>query len=244
MPDFLPRREQHLLTWSIAFDQRLNAAPEDYGISPEAAAEYRSLHDAFAAAFLRAEDPGARTMTAVQAKKDAKAALLIRARQIVKRVRGHGTPGDQLAGLGLRSRKQRVRQIPLPESAPFVRIIPLDPRKPHLKQHSRGTQPLWIGLDSTVTVQVADPASAARTALPRGAGGVHFYTWVGEAAPADASQWHWHGQTSRTAVNLDFPAAPPGSRVWVTAQWFGGNTRGPCGSPASTRIAGSIAAAA
>ena len=97
----------------------------------------------------------------------------------------------------------------------------------------------------TLRVRVRDPA-AAGTGKPRGVAGVMLYSAVGEEPPAELSGWLFHRCASRTRVDLALPAGlPPGSKVWVTAQWFNPTgQRGPAARPAYTRIAGGWAMAA
>ena len=51
MADFLPRREVDLLAWSANLRARLLEGSQAYGISPELAAEYALLHEAFDGAY-------------------------------------------------------------------------------------------------------------------------------------------------------------------------------------------------
>lgn len=70
MPDFLPRRESDLLAWSALFEQLLTASPQKYAISPQQAANYRTLQLAFAAAYPLVATMPTRTVVTV-ANKDA-----------------------------------------------------------------------------------------------------------------------------------------------------------------------------
>ena len=56
--DFLPAREADLLAWSRNFRDQINLSPQQFGLSGPQAAHYATVHDAFAAAFARAHNPG------------------------------------------------------------------------------------------------------------------------------------------------------------------------------------------
>jgi hypothetical protein len=229
MPDFLPRREADLLQWSRNFDQKINAAPGDYALTAGQAADYRTLHDAFAEAFKLSQQASTRTPLALMAKDEAKAALLGFARVLAGVVRA--APGvDDLRrlqlGLTVRTEGRRAR-IGRPTEAPHVFVYA-------------------VPECCAVRVRVFDPGSAHRTAKPAGIAGATILTFVGEEPPLVLSEWTLGVQTTRTTAEVRFPRVlPPGARVWVIAQWFNPTgQRGPASPPASTRVAGGWAMAA
>jgi hypothetical protein len=248
MPDFLPRQELELLNWSRNFDQQINADPEAFGLSPLEAAEFRVVHEAFAAALMRAIDPATRTTSAVIAKNDARDAMKLRARKLANRIRGTSAVSAKLrVDVGVRPRKQRVRRVAPPDQPPSVVLAPLDLRKPRLER--TGVDAPQNGLeysaDSTVTVKLFNAPASGSTARADGAFGATIFTFVGEDPPPRLTEWTFHGQTTRTAFNIDFGQAAPGSRVWVTARWFSHRGEPSAFSrPVGKRIAGRFAGAA
>src|SRR5947209_7219260 len=94
MPDFLPQGDAALLDWSASFDRQVNADPAGLGLSPEQAAEYRTLHLAFADAYLAAASPPTRTRGAVASKNAARSALKQKARQLVGIVKAQPGLGE------------------------------------------------------------------------------------------------------------------------------------------------------
>ena len=73
-----------------------------------------------------------------------------------------------------------------------------------------------------------------------------MFSFVGEEAPTTGAGWNFEGNTTRTMVNVAFPATiTPGSKVWFTAFWF--NPRalsGPAATPVGTNLPGGAAMAA
>ena len=229
MPDFLPRREAEMLLWSRNFDQRINAAPGDYALTAGQAAEYRTLHEAFADAFKLSQQPGTRTPVVLSERDEAKAALVAFARVLAGVVRS--APGvDDVRrlelGLTVRAKGRRPR-IGRPTEAPHLFVEPVLARP-------------------AVRVTLFAPGAAVRRAKPAGVAGATVFTFVGEEPPLLLSEWKLGVQTTRTTAEVRLPhPPPPGARVWVIAQWFNPTgQRGPASLPASTRVVGGWAMAA
>jgi hypothetical protein len=90
-----------------------------------------------------------------------------------------------------------------------------------------------------VRIRLSD-ATGVRRGKPAGVQGARLYTHVGPAAPVEIRDWNFEGQTTRVTADVEFPlTTPPGTVVWITAQWY--NPRGETGPgcpPVSTTIVG------
>ncbi|HEY7090293.1 MAG TPA: hypothetical protein VH518_19505 [Tepidisphaeraceae bacterium] len=201
MPDPIPRRDDVLLRWSNNLSEKISAAPADYGLTPQQASEYAALDHAYAAAYGVANAPATRTAGAISAKNDARRAVVARARQLARIIRAlPGVTDVQRIDLILPPRRQRgVRSGP-PKSAPGL--------------HALST------MGRTVKVRLSDVDAPASRAIPRGVKAAIIMACVGEQPVGNPSSWPVRVMTSRTTAMIRFPASlPPGSRVWLTAQW-------------------------
>ena len=63
---------------------------------------------------------------------------------------------------------------------------------------------------------------------------------VARQQPADARGWDFHALASSTSIEITFDAAlPPGTKVWLTANWIGTRKQtGPMAAPVSIHLAG------
>lgn len=229
MADFLPRSEGLLLMWLENFGRRIDAAPEDFGITPQQAAEFQSLLAAFAHLYQLAQQPATRTPAGVVGKDTAKAAVVAMARRLAALAQASADVTDaQRVLLGLRLRwSDRRRHVPPPPDAPGVRVRPILGR-------------------NAVRVQVYDTTAAFRVAKPRSVASAVLFTHVGEAPPSADTPWTFYAQPTRTTAEIDFPPGlPMGTRVWVMAQWCSPtNQRSPASEPRPIRLAGNWGAAA
>jgi hypothetical protein len=225
MPDFLPRRESDLLNWSIVFARAIESDPESFGLTEMQAAEYRTLHDSFAAACAVSQQPSTRTRSNVAGKDTAKAAAIAAARVLVARA-SKVVSNEQCIALGLRVRAaRRASRIPPPALPPQL----------HVQS---------IGGRNALRVRLADAASSGRRSKPAGAGSAVILTHVGEAPPNASSLWNLARQATRTTVDIEFPSSvPPGAKVWVVAAWLSPTCRrGPNSEAVAARVTGGWAA--
>ena len=228
MPDFVPRRDSELVTWTGQFSRALAADPDAYGVSSEGAAEVADRQAAFAEAYETAEAPSRRTPIALTLKDAARADLLAAVRQAANRARSWPTATDgQLVALGLPPRRTRGSRIGPPADAPGLNVTPLFNRQ-------------------AVRVRLYDPASPYRTAKPSGVAAAALYVCAGEPMPGASASWVFAGATTRTTADVAVPPdVPPGGMVWVSAYWL--NPRGepgPAGAAVAARVAGGLAIAA
>ena len=91
-----------------------------------------------------------------------------------------------------------------------------------------------------------DPANPTRRGKPAGVDGLSVFSFVGTSAPTDEANWKFEGNTTRTVVDVLFPATVvPGAKVWFTAFYFNARKqRGPAATAVGTNIAGGSAMAA
>ena len=225
--NFLPDRESELVTWSTNFNTRVNATPTTFGLTAPQAAAYGDLHDAFVSAYTAATNDATNSRSAVVTKNDAKALLVAGARQLAGIVqRFPGTTNTMRSDLGLTVRDADPTPIPPPAGAPSVVI-----------ESTSG---------NTVRVRMIDPANPTRRGRPDGVDGLAVFSFVGAAAPSEEGNWRFEGNTTRTTVDVVFPAATaPGAKVWFTAFYFNARKqRGPAATPVGTNVAGGAAMAA
>lgn len=71
-------------------------------------------------------------------------------------------------------------------------------------------------------------------------------SFVGDTPPASLADWKFEGNTTRTAVDVAFPATVPNwSKVWLAARWFSPRLQdGPACVPLEVNLPGGNAAAA
>jgi hypothetical protein len=229
--DFLPRREALLRDWSRNFRDRIATAPESFALTPEQAAHYAALHDAFAALYAAAHDNGARTPSVIVAKSVSKSRLLDEARNLARIVRAAPDVSDaQRCNLGLSARREgRPRgTIGVPDGPPSLFVEQVVGRTVHLR--------------------LRDPAHPTRSGRPLGLAGASVFRFVAAGAgdpPPALADWTFVGSATRNRFAVECPAAlPPGTLVWFAAYWF--NPRqvaGPVSAPTYAYLQGGVASA-
>ena len=225
--NFLPDRDGDLVTWSVNFKTKITATPTAYGLTAPQSTAYGVKHDAYAAAYQTASNPDTRSPTNIIAKDVARFALAADARMLARIVQA--TPSvtaEQKSELGLTVRDVEPSPIPPPAIAPGLDIVST--------------------VGNTVRIRLHDVTNPTRRGKPAGVAGASVFSFVGAAAPSELSDWRFEGNTTRTSVEIVFPAAtPPGSKVWFTALWFNPRTQaGPTTAPVGTNIPGGAAQAA
>ena len=224
---FLPDREAELVTWSTNFNTRINATPTTFGLTAPQAVAYGDLHDAFVAAYNAATNDGTNSRSAIVTKNDAKALLVASARQLAGIVqRFPGTTNTMRSDLGLTVRDADPTPVPPPAFAPSIVVVSMN--------------------GNTVRIRMVDPANPTRRGRPDGVDGIAVFSFVGASAPTEEAGWKFEGNTTRTTVDVTFPAeTAPGAKVWFTAFYFNARKQsGPAATPVGTNIAGGSAMAA
>ncbi len=219
--DFLPSRESDLLNWSKTFNQTLNLDPLLYGVSIEQAQEYNDLHQAFFNSYRIASSPETRTAGNIIVKNEKMKAVVAMARLLSRIIQANPNIGDDLKyNLGLTVRAKSVRKIDPPSEAPTVQV--------------RSTA------GYTIQIHLGKLTETTRRGRPVAAAGATVWTFVGDEAPSDRRDWISHGNTTKTTIDLHFPAKTPnGATIWITAAWY--SRRGefsPLSTPQRTNIPG------
>ena len=228
--DYLPKREADLLQWAANMSERLNAGAAGYGIAPDQAAAFEALFIDFRGAWQTANEPITRTPAAVQSKNTAKDALVRGVggiRELVGIVQKFpGTTDTQRVELGITVRDAAPTPIPPPRAAPGLAVVAAAGRVVKVRLHD-----------------VDSPGSRAR---PAGVKGATVFSFVGEAPPEGIDRWKYHGSTTKTVVDVEFPAGVPnGSTVWLAAYWTNPRLEaGPLCRPVSAIVPGGLALAA
>jgi hypothetical protein len=215
---FLPNADGALLAWSKSFSSQINATPELFGLTPEAAAQFADLYASYAAAMALCS-PTIRSMSSVAAKNTVRMALRQSASRLSSIIKGQANVTDaQRAELGLNVRaKQTV--TPRPESPPLLSVDSV-----------RG----W-----TVRIRLSD-SMAVRRGRPPAAHGAAIFSFVGTEPASDLTQWTFLGNTGRTSLDVTFSSTVPGgSAVWISAYWFNARKQsGPPCAPVGTNLQG------
>lgn len=218
--DWLKKRESELVTWTFDFSTYISATPGAVGLTAAQAAAYNTLSDDFIAAYNAAVNPATASPAARQTKRDAKAALIASARELVGIIQKFpGTTNTQRVALGITVPEEKS-PIPVPADAPVMDVAST--------------------LGWTVEIRLHDASSPTNRGRPNGVAGARIYSFVGPIAPADLNDWEFEGASTLTTIPVEFDVAlAPGTKVWLTACWF--NPRQQCGpgcAPVSAFISG------
>lgn len=216
---YLPTREGALLGWSSNFSMLINDDATRYGLTIEQAADYATLHDTYRTAFITATHPPTRTPPAIQAKNDAKHALLEAARELVKIIQAYpGTTNEMRRSLDITVPDDEPTPIPPPGTAPNLSIMST--------------------IGRVVKIRLRDAENSDNRGKPSGVTGAAVFSYVGETPPSDPMTWSFLFNTSRTIVDVEFPSTVPGnSKVWITAFWFNAKKQS---SPAAASVTTTI----
>ena len=218
--NFIPSREASLVAWSNNLSSLISATPTAFGLTAAQATAYATLNTAFDTAYNTIKNNTTRSPANIIAKNQAKKNLIASARQLAGVIQKYpAITNAQRSALGL-----TVPNMPSPIPPP-------------------GTAPaLEIGVVSgfAVNVKLHDSASGSKRGKPAGVSGASIFSYVGAVPPADISAWKFEGNTSKTAVQVQFPnTTAAGATVWLTAFWFNPRKQsGPACAPVSTNVQG------
>jgi hypothetical protein len=216
MADYLPYREADLLAWSTNWAALTNASPETYGLTVQQAANYQTLHDAFATAWDVTHGPN-RGPAATQTKKSAKEAL-IRGQGGIRQLVGivqkfPGTTDTMRVQLKITVPDAEPTPVPPPSQAPEFDLKPPVMRR--------------------VTITLHNETVLGRRGKPDGVAGALIFSFVGASPPSpqETHLWKMEANITKTTTEVQFPpTVPPGATVWFTAFWY--NPRGQSGPSA------------
>lgn len=219
MAEVPPRNDQDLNAFAANFDAKITLTPTAYGLLAADATAFHALALDFATRLATALNPTTRNKGTVAAKNTSKAALLLKARSLLKIVSAYPPlTAQQRADLGMNPRDVTPTPAPVPSTKPLVTIDPAG------------------------RLRLTDETTPTRRAKPVGVMGALVFMKI--AAPADPppvapNQTEFALLATKTSATLEIPAGSNGKMLYVLAQWV--NDRGESG-PVSTIAATSIAA--
>jgi len=215
-----PRTDAALLAWGQNFYTVANAGSATlYGLTSAQCTAFNTLVTAYQTA-LAACEPGQRNKQAVSAKNAARTSLKTSARLLSNIVEGQATVTDaQKIALGINVR-QSPSPTPIPTTSPVIQVASVS--------------------GFLITLRLRASAGSKARGKPTGVIGASIFSFIGDVAPTDLSQWTFQGNTGKTQVNVDIPnTTAKGATVWFTAFWFNGaKYSGPMTAPISTTVQG------
>lgn len=220
--NFLPTKDQELLAWSVNYSSRISSTPTAFGLTAAQATAYAALHDSFSSALATATEPSTRTRGTVAAKDAARTPLKAMARELARIVNAFpAITNQQRIDLGLTPRSGTITPINPPTEPPVLEVVSAIGRILRVKLRS---------IDSN------------RRGKPPHVQGASVFSFIGNAPPADISQWKFEGSTTRTETTIEFPpTVAAGAQVWLTAFWFSPHSQsGPACQPVSAYVAGGV----
>lgn len=207
--DWIPRQESLLVTFSSAFATAINADPTAYGLTLTEASDFDALNTTWVNAYTAATNSATRGDLTIQAKNDAKAAMLPQLRSLGMFIQNRpATTNEQRVTLGLTVPSDEPSPVPVPGFAPQITVE---------SKYNR-----------SIDLRFKDVENPDNDGKPEGVIGLSLFSWVGPTPPADLKDWKFEGNTTRVRATVTFPAdVPYGSQVYFTAFWF--NTKAQSG---------------
>ena len=141
---------------------------------------------------------------------------------MLETVTGQASPvmtNEKRVELGITVPSPEPTPVPVPTTQPRITFLPSSGLKVNLKVND---------VDETKRGKPPEVAAAL------------IYTFVGESAPLDITQWQFQGASSGVVHDVTFPLdTPSGSTAWFTAVWVNRRMQpGPASQPVSINIAG------
>jgi hypothetical protein len=196
----VPTKDSALAAWSTNANTRIVASPSTFSLSAADATAFTAVFTPFIAAYEAAAAVGARSRSLVAAKDTAKGNLLRVARDVYGTVQASTAVSDankELLGVVVR---RTPAPIPAPSVAPDLDVVSI--------------------LANVMKKRIHDASTTLRR-KPAGVAGANVFSFVGPAAPAEASEWKFEGGTTKAVIDIVFDAElAPGTQVWLTACWF------------------------
>lgn len=215
---YLPGRESELLTFVNNLNAKISAGPEVYGLTIEQAGELAGVVTAFATAYQIANDPETRSPAKIEAKNNAKEAMLVVVRALVKVCQASPVmDDDKRAALGITIPDLDPTPVPVPELAPQMDVVSVVGR--------------------TVNLRLRNAATGKRK-KPTGVATATVLSYVGDTIPQTLREWTFEGNDTRLDTKVEFgDEFTPATKVYLTAFWS--NRRGESGpacAPVSTHL--------
>jgi hypothetical protein len=224
--DYIPRSDADLLAFALHYSGLITATPTAYGLTALIATTLSGKVSTYQTAYTAAVGPNTRGPAAVLAKVEARKDLVEYIRTTAKQIQGTMTVTNaQRQALGL-TVASHPSPIPPPAFKPSIDIVSVS--------------------GNTVRIRIHEDGQPTGRGRPPGVDGISLWSAVGASAPTSESDWTNEGITTKTVIDVNFPATvTPGSKVWFTAFYFNPRKQnGPAADPVGTNIAGGGAMAA
>lgn len=211
MASFPPSREPELAVWSNNFQALISATPLAFGLQTSDATAFTAVNATWIADLATARSDSTRTPASIARKTASKKAMIAEARLLARKVQATPTvTSAQKLELGLNPRDVVPTPTPPPGTPPNLSVVSVVGR--------------------VVTLKLRDSTSGSRRGRPPGAIGAAVFSYIGETAPTQQSQWHFEGNTRLVETSVVFPdSAAGGAQVWLCAFWY--NRRSESGPP-------------
>jgi len=216
MAGYIPTKEAQLLSWSANLSTELGVDPATYGTTMEAVGAFQVLQAAFANAYATATTPTTRTGPTIEAKNEAKAALIAGTRPLVQSI--------QVSPV-MTNTKRDILGIPIRDYEPTPIGVPTQmPKLTVTKVTGR-----LIGL------QLMDQDDEKRR--PVGVMAANLFSYAGDTPPADLKQWTYEGSVTLLDPAITIAeSVSPGTTIWLTALWMNPRLQpGPACTPITTK---------
>jgi hypothetical protein len=198
----VPKTDARLAEFSTNFNTRGSADPAAFGLSVLQMAQYSALHEAWISAY-RAAAGGAKSKALVAAKDQAKAALLVVARELYALIQCSPSVSEaNKALMGVTVRKNEPTPRNAPELSPMLSLLSVTGR---------------VGF-----YKISDRAAPMTRRRPANAEGAVILSYAGANPPAVGEPgWKLEAQTGRTSFQVRFANdIAPGTPCWVVARWY------------------------
>ena len=213
----IPSVASKLVPFATTFRDVLTASPGSYFIDPADLMELTNVTNSFLSAQLTVANPEARSGMLIEARDTAQDNYYEVARPLYTTIQANpDISNEDKAAAGVKVKDTTPTPTPVPSTAPTLTVESIT--------------------GNMAKVRLADPANPARRARPPYVQGANVFTFAGENAPTDPSQWKLVGAVTRTVFEVVFDASiEPGSKVWLTACWFNSRSQvGPASNPVFT----------
>lgn len=198
--DVIPSNDAEFHQLQEQFIGKVSVDPVKYGLLPEdvtalvaAQAGWKSAYDGH----IKAHDDA---RTATQAKETARGKLETALRGGFKKVNGSvGMDDPTRVSVGLRPREAARTSIGAPSTRPIGRVE--------------------VKPNQTLILHFVDEETPTRLAKPRGVQGCQIWSHVGDAPPADVTQYSFLALDTRTPYTHQHEAADAGKTAYYVLRW-------------------------
>ncbi len=216
---FIPNRDSEFDTWLDHFAGKIAMSPGTYGVSAGDAAELSAAQVAWHAAFATASAPSTRTVPAIRAKDQARAAAVLVVRRLGAIIRPNPAVSDSLKlSLGLKLRKATLSRTQAPTEHPVLVITGLAP--------------------ASHEVSASEAGEYGSRAKHAGAASLLVVRTIGDSPANNPEDATFLALATRTRLTSTFTRNDGGRFATYFARWANAKGQlGPWSAPVSMRIA-------